>query len=120
MAPGCLDATEAESLLARARSMAAEALGVQDEIGDLVGIARSLETAATLVGPGPNGLRLLAAADRLGRSGGCARAAIVPPGVQPELADPAIGSARVEGPVLSTAEAVALASALLTGAVPPT
>jgi len=103
----------------RARSMAAEALGVQDEIGDLAGIARTLETAATLLGPGPNGLRLAAAADRLRRSGGYARAVIASRGPQPAPADPS-ASAGAVGAVLSTAEAVALATALLSGAVPLT
>ncbi len=92
--------------------MAAEALDVQEEIGDLAGIARTLETAAAVLGPGPNGILLLAAADRLRRCGCDARPAIPPPGV---LTDPPVVSAWAEGAALSTAEVVALAAALLSG-----
>ncbi len=99
--------------LEQARSLCHEALTLQKVIGDLPGIAASLEKVAALAGDSPDAARLFGAAQALRDERGYARAPAASAGYERDLMDvrgalggDAFAAAWSEGLALSAAEAV--------------
>lgn len=101
----------------RARSAGFQALTQQDEIGDLPGVASSLELLAALRNQGADSVRLFAAAQALREANNYARPPALAAGYDGDLAlarsglnDDEFSAAWTEGSAMAVVEAIAFAS----------